>query len=119
MRSDWGTRKAALIALAATLVLFAEYLPPLTRVAIPYDLAEYHYPLMDYAHLALKTWRIPLWDSAIYSGIPYAGNTQTALFYPPSWLLYIANLSRPHLRYASLEIFVILPVWLAFVLAFC
>jgi hypothetical protein len=99
-------------------LFFAEYLPPLYRVHIPYDLEGYHYPLLDFAFRELREGRLPEWDSAIYCGIPLAGNVQAALLYPPTWLLFLLNAHKPSLPYRSLEIFILAHVWLAFGLAY-
>lgn len=87
-------------------------------VHIPYDLNGYHYPLNDYAFQALKQGRLPEWDPTIYCGMSFAANLQTQTFYPPMWLLYLANLHRAKLNYQTLEIFVFLHVWLTFVLSY-
>ena len=112
------TRWVVPLAFLATAILFYEYLPPFSRMWIPYDLPGFHYPLMDYAYRSFHSGRFPEWDPTIYSGLPFAANIQSALFYPPSWLLYVADVRRANLRYAALEVFVILHDCLAFVLAY-
>lgn len=111
-------RYVALISLVFTYVFFLEYLSPLRRYHIPYDLAEFHYPLADYAFQALKQGRVPQWDASIYCGVSFVGNIQAALFYPPTWLMFAANWSRQRLSYQSLEVLVIAHVWLAFLLCY-
>jgi len=32
---------------------------------------------------------LPLWNPLIYSGVPFAGNPQSTLFYPPFWLFFV------------------------------
>jgi hypothetical protein len=108
----------ALISLVLTYGFFAEYLSPFRKVHIPYDLEGYHYPLTDYAFQALKQHRLPEWDWTIYSGQPFIGNIQAALFYPPTWLLLAANATRAHVSLQSMQVFVILHVWLAFILCY-
>jgi len=105
-----------LASLAFTWLFFAEYLSPLRKVHIPYDLEGYHYPLIDYGFHSLRQGRFPLWDWGMYSGISYVGNIQAAFFYPPTWLLFLANIHRQHLSFLSLETWVILHVWLGAVL---
>ena len=75
-----------------TYLFFIEYLSPLRQVHIPYDLQGFHYPLVDYAFQALKDGRFPEWDWTIYCGQSFVGNIQAALFYPPTWLLFAANI---------------------------
>ena len=110
--------RVALLSFAATITLFYEYLPPFSRVWIPYDLPAFHYSLADYAHQALRQGRFPAWDPILYCGLPFAGNIQATLFYPPAWLLFLLDANRPHLSYSHLEIFVILHLWIAFLLCY-
>ncbi len=119
--TDTVKRRAAFLlgSLAFTWLFFAEYLSPFRLVHIPYDLEGYHYPLVDYAFQNLKQGRFPQWDWSIYSGTSFVGNLQTALFYPPTWLLFLANASRDHVSYQSLQTFVLAHVWLGAVLCFC
>ena len=107
-----------LASLAFTWLFFAEYLSPLRRVHIPYDLEGYHYPLLDYAFRSLRQGHFPHWDWSTYSGMPFAGNVQAALFYPPMWLLFLVNFANEHLSYQSLQTFQFAHVWLGAVLCY-
>jgi len=111
-------RFVALLSFVFTCLFFIEYLPPLRWVDIPYDLAGYHYSLVDYAFLSLKSGHFPQWDSANYCGMSFVGNLQVALFYPPIWLMFLANIGRPRLYFLTLEILVLAHVWLAFLFCF-
>ena len=113
-------RRAAFLfaTLAFTWLFFAEYLSPLRRVHIPFDLEGYHYPLVDYAFQSLRQGRFPQWDWSSYSGMTFVGNPQAALFYPPTWLIFLANIGREHISYQSLQTFVLAHVWLGGVLCF-
>jgi hypothetical protein len=108
----------AALSLVFTYLFFFEYLPPARWVDIPYDLQYYHYPLDDFAFRSLKAGHIPEWDPTIYCGMSFAGNPQVAMFYPPLWLTFAANLGRSRLGYRSLEILVIGHCWLAFLFCF-
>ena len=108
----------AALSLVFTYLFFFEYLPPARWVDIPYDLQYYHYPLDDFAFRSLKAGHIPEWDPTIYCGMSFVGNPQAALFYPPMWLAFAANLGRARLGYRSLEILVIGHCWLAFLFCF-
>ncbi len=114
------TRRIALGAAAAafTYAFFFEYLPPFSTLNIPFDLHGYHYSLLNYAFQSLKLGTFPQWDPTEYSGMSLAGNIQAELFYPPAWLLFAANAGREFMSYATLEIFLIAHVWLAFVLCY-
>ncbi len=108
----------AALSFAFTYLFFLEYLPPFERVHIPYDLEGFHYPLADYAFQAVRHGRFPAWDPTNYCGLSFAGNSQAALFYPPTWLMFAANIGRPSLAYLSLQVLVFLHVWLAFFLCY-
>jgi len=87
-------------------------------VHIPFDLEGYHYPLLNYAFQALQQGRFPEWDQSQYCGISFAGNPQTAIFYPPVWLMFVANAGRRALSYQSVQDLALAHVWLAFMLCF-
>jgi hypothetical protein len=107
-----------LFALVCTYAFFYEYLPPVRRVHIPYDLEGYHLPLADYAFQQLKQGHWPQWDPSIYSGMSFAANVQSALYYPGTWLMFLATWGRERLSYQSLEDLDLLHVPLAFTLCF-
>ncbi len=104
--------------LGAAWLFFLEYLPPFQAVGFPGDIAGYHYPLLSYAWQELKAGRTPLWDSLIYCGISFTGTTQSALFYPPNWLLFGAAAASRGLLLKSLEGLLILHLWAGFLFCF-
>ncbi len=110
--------KVAALSLAFTYLFFFEYLPPFRRVLIPFDLQSYHYPQLDNAFQALRHGSFPEWDQTLYGGQSFVGNINAALFYPPTWLMFAANLGRPSLSYQSLEDLVLAHVWVAFFLSY-
>src|ERR1700736_5307484 len=112
------TRYIAVTSFIFTLAFFIDYIPPLSRVHIPFDLEGYHYSLADYAFQAIHHGRFPLWDPTNYSGLSFTGNTQAALFYPPTWLMFAGNRGRERLSYQSLEDLALAHVWLAFFLCY-
>lgn len=118
MKRAFGFGGLAVVSLVFTYFFFIDYLPPVSRVHIPYDLEGYHYPLADYAFQALREGRFPEWDAHQYSGLSFVGNTQAALFYPPMWLLFAANIGRRTLSYRSFQMLALLHVWLAFLLCY-
>jgi hypothetical protein len=111
-------RMVAAISLVFTYLFFLDYLPPFKRVHVPYDLEGFHYPLADYAFQSLRHGQFPEWDPFLYCGISFVGNVQAALFYPPTWLLFAANLGRPILSYQSLQDLTFAHLWLAFLLCY-
>lgn len=121
VRKFWAsaslTLKVLLLSIPATLLFFFEYLPPFRKVHLPYDLAGYHYPLFNYAFLRLKAGDFPIWDPTTYSGMDFVANVQAALFYPPTWLMFLVSWGRDFLPYLSVQLLVFAHVWLAFVFA--
>ena len=85
---------------------------------IPYDLSGYHYSLAGYAFESVKAGRWPQWDPTTYAGMDFTANPQTALFYPGTWLMFLASWNRDRLTYQALQDQVFVHVWLAFLLAF-
>lgn len=108
--------KLLLLALGATYLFFFEYLPPVRWVHIPFDIEGYHFPLADYAFLSLKQGRWPQWDPSIYSGMPFAANPQVALYYPGTWLMFLAKWGNDRLSYQAMVDFTLAHVALAFTL---
>lgn len=111
-------RSVAALSFIFTYLFFFEYLPPARWVDITYDLPYYHYPLDDFAFRSVKAGHIPEWDPTIYCGMSFVGNPQVALFYPPMWLTFAANLGQYRLGFISLEVLVLGHVWLAFLFCF-
>ena len=111
-------RYIAVISLVFTTVFFLEYTPLWRQVHIPFDLEEFHYPLLDYAFQALHEGRFPQWDPSIYSGLTFVGNIQAGLFYPPTWLMFGISWARAKLPYQAVENLALAHVWLAFVLTY-
>lgn len=110
--------KVLLVALAATWIFFFEYLPPVRTVHLPYDIEGYHYPLADYAFQSLKEGRWPQWDPSIYSGMAFAANPQVALYYPGTWIMFLAKWGQERLSYQALLDLTLAHVALAFTLCF-
>jgi hypothetical protein len=111
-------KAVALLSLLFTYFFFFEYMPPVRWVHIPYDLNGFHYPLADYAFQSLRHGRFPLWDPTIYAGMSFVGNIQAALFYPPTWLMFLFSLGRERLSYQAMEDVQILHIWLGFFLCY-
>jgi hypothetical protein len=111
-------RVVAALSLLFTALFFIEYTPVLPRMRIPYDLEGFHYPLADYAFRALKQGRFPQWDPTTYCGLSFADNAQTAIYYPPMWLMFALKWGSAKLSYRALEYLALAHVWLAFVLCY-
>ena len=111
-------RTVAFLAIVTTYLFWIEYLPPFKRVHLYSDIEGFHWPLLVAAFEAIRHGRLPLWDPSIYCGIPFAGNIQAALFYPPTWVLFAANIFSKHVLFVTLEIWVLLHACLALLLCY-
>ena len=107
-----------LIALVVTYAFFYEYIPPWKRVHVFSDIEGYHHPLQIYALRSLHQGRFPQWDPSIYCGITYIGNTQAAMLYPPTWLLYAAVWGYSRVPFKAVEMLAFAHVWAAFLLTY-
>lgn len=107
-QKDWWTerRAATALSLAAAWAFFAEYLPPFQRVHLIWDFDGFHHPLLNDAFQRLRAGGFPEWDPTIYCGAPFAGNIQVGLFYPGTWLLFLANWTRTTVSFASAHVLV-------------
>jgi len=57
------------------------------------DISITHYPYAHYLRqIIIEQHRIPLWNSLILSGHPFAANPLSGLWYPPGWLALIIPL---------------------------
>ena len=84
-----------LVLLAQALFLFRHVLFS-TRYVIPWDLPGYHLPLAYYVASSFREGRLPLWDPYTYCGMPFYGNLQAQVFYPPMWIsVWAANWLGP------------------------
>ncbi|MGD2251863.1 MAG: hypothetical protein PVF70_02995, partial [Anaerolineales bacterium] len=51
------------------------------------DLLVSHWPNAVYVRRAMQDWgQLPLWNSAILGGAPFAADPLSGMFYPPNWL---------------------------------
>jgi len=58
------------------------------------DIVTSFYPYHALAARGFRQGSLPLWDPNMLSGAPFAGNTQSALFYPVNYLYYFMELKR-------------------------
>jgi hypothetical protein len=58
------------------------------------DLLVSHWPNAVYLRRAIQEWgQLPLWNSAILSGAPFAADPLSGMFYPPNWLAVLLPVS--------------------------
>jgi len=83
---------ATLYCLAATVLFFRGPLLLGRYYHIPYDLADFHYPLLAFIASSLKEFGcLPWWNPYSYMGEPFFSNVQAAMFYPPTLLTAVAG----------------------------
>ena len=71
------------------------------------DIEFYHHPVTRELVAAFREGRIPLWTDRVYCGFPFFADTQTAAWYPGTWLVVALG---PHAGYV---LFLLLHAWLA------
>lgn len=88
---DWPPIIFAFVLIAVTGVLF--FIKPLCspdHILNFSDVIHVWYFLKSFTVNSLYSFgELPLWNPLIYSGVPFVGNPQSALFYPLNWLFYV------------------------------
>lgn len=51
------------------------------------DVLLYQYPHWEHRAQALRNATVPLWNQFLFMGVPFLANPQTAVLYPPNWLI--------------------------------
>lgn len=79
-----------------------------TRQAIfPWDLMDFHYPLLAFVHEELRHFRFPLWLPYAFSGFPVIADPEAQIFYPPNWLMTLSYFFAPlPLRLVEIQVIV-------------
>jgi hypothetical protein len=80
---------------------------PSDRAIAGNDLTNMFLHWLRFAVSSIQRGQFPLWNSYLFSGIPFFANPQPALFYPPTWLALLMPVTR------ALGWIVVLHVWLA------
>jgi hypothetical protein len=79
------------------------------------DLASFLYPMYGFASQALHAGRLPLWNPYLFSGMPFAADIQSGLFYPIN--LLFERLAHPF-AYPAMEALAMVHYALAGALAY-
>ena len=74
------------------------------------DLAPFLYPNYYFAAEHLRQGILPLWNPHLYSGVPFAADIQSGLFYPINWIIFFLV---PEVTFEWLEYLAIFHFWLA------
>lgn len=107
--------RATLYFTVVVLLFFREPLLFPVHFHIPYDVAGYHYPLSDFIAWSLREFhQLPWWNPFSYMGQPFYGNSQAAIFYPPTLLMIaLGNIFLGRFPFYLLELQLALHVVLA------
>lgn len=81
-------RTSVLVAPVLILLLFAPALAGIDRLAFR-DVSHFYTPLYDYVASRNSEQWLPLWNPLDQTGIPLAGETTTAVFYPLRYVLFM------------------------------
>ncbi len=74
------------------------------------DLGSFLYPTYHFIQQSLKEGVWPLWNPHIYSGVPFAAEIQSGIFYPPHLLRFLLG---PEITYRDMEGLVLAHIWWA------
>ena len=74
------------------------------------DLVSFLWPTYTFAARSLRSGVLPLWNPYLYSGMPFAADNQSGLFYPFNLLVFFLV---PNLTYFVMELMSVLHVWWA------
>lgn len=80
---------AAVVLLLLLTVAFTWRIALAGRVLAGGDIFTYFYPYWAEATRAIRAGRLPLWNSSLFMGVPFAANSQVGLFYPLNWPLWL------------------------------
>ncbi|MCS6861849.1 MAG: hypothetical protein NZT92_16205, partial [Abditibacteriales bacterium] len=68
------------------------------------DYALVFYPWHVFKQQCLREGALPLWNPYVLGGMPFVGNVQSAVFYPPNWLTLLVAPHRGFLFSAWLHV---------------
>ena len=74
------------------------------------DLVSFFYPIHVFASNSLWNGEFPFWDPNLFSGMPFAADIQSGVFYPLNWLFWL--LGHP-VTYEKVEMLALVHYWLA------
>jgi hypothetical protein len=83
------------------------------RVLAGGDIFTYFYPYWAEATRAIRAARLPLWNPYLFTGVPFAANSQVGFFYPLNWPLWLLLPA-----YRSVHVTIVLHLCLAGLSAF-
>ncbi|MDB5081447.1 MAG: hypothetical protein JWP00_3371 [Chloroflexi bacterium] len=73
------------------------------------DLVSFFYPNHVFASESLRRGEFPLWNPHLFSGMPFAADIQSGLYYPVNWLFWLAG----QVTYEKLEMLAVIHYWMA------
>ena len=100
------------LALLALTVIFYWKILFTSQAIFPWDLMDFHYPLLAYVHEEIRHFRLPLWLPYAFSGFPIIADPEGQIFYPPNWLMVLVHPFAP-LPFRLVEIQIVVHYFLA------
>ena len=89
------------------------------RNHIPFDIQEFHFPLIAYIARCAREGTAPFWDPFPYCGVPIHADSQAQLFYPLNWIaILLGNISHGRYLYYWVEWLIPLHMMIAGLLTF-
>ena len=85
------TLRSVAVAVSVAVGLTVVFWQPLYRGGgfVGGDVYSYYLPQKDLFAERVRAGEVPLWHSRTGFGYPLVGESQTGVFYPPNWLLYV------------------------------
>ncbi|MCX7785643.1 MAG: YfhO family protein [candidate division WOR-3 bacterium] len=76
------------------------------------DVLYQWYPFLSFAKDCLKSFKLPVWNPYVFSGVPYLNDLSILTFYPINWFFLFLNGSAP-LQFIQIELMMIFHLLLA------
>ena len=92
LQSERLGRTAAIVGLIIQpLIFYRRHLFRLTA-HIPFDIADFHLPLVAFIEASIRRHDWPFWNPLEYCGVPIHADITAQLFYPPTWLAILLDM---------------------------
>ncbi len=117
--SGMGFRRSDALALAFLTVACVVVLWPIVSAGLDiapglpgHDARTQWYPWRAYAAESIKAGELPLWNPYILCGVPFIGNFQSAVFYPPNALFLVFRIG------VAARLSILLHIWLSLIFTY-
>lgn len=104
---------AVLLLLLLPTLLFGDVLIGRSNFALR-DLTRYYYPTKQIYGRIVAGGELPLWNRYFHAGQPLAANPEHEIFYPPTWLLFLADFDLGYRLHILIHVYLALLAMYAF-----